>query len=75
MKIKPLVCHLDLICCLCLFLPVSIYSLQFPREVEACAGFLADSLQPERLIAVLHLAEAHSRPALRDPEAHQCGSL
>ncbi|CDQ60633.1 unnamed protein product [Oncorhynchus mykiss] len=39
---------------------------QFPRVVEACAGFLADSLQPESCVGVLRLAEAHSLPALRD---------
>ncbi|KAJ8013131.1 hypothetical protein DPEC_G00050110 [Dallia pectoralis] len=39
---------------------------QFPRIVEVCAGFLADSLQPESCVGVLVLAEALSLFALRD---------
>ncbi|KAL0963626.1 hypothetical protein UPYG_G00308770 [Umbra pygmaea] len=39
---------------------------QFPRVVEACAGFLADSLQPDSCVGVLRLAEAHSLDALKD---------
>ncbi|KAM6985018.1 kelch-like protein 6 [Aplochiton taeniatus] len=38
---------------------------QFPRMVEVCATFLAESLQPESCVGVLQLAESHGLSALR----------